>query len=94
MLDVHGGWANEDWEIDLFGSYVSSFNGFPDTAIAESSELIEIDGYFSFAGRVGYWLTDGVQVAVSGQNLITSPQQQTSLTEAERRAFLTLTANF
>jgi hypothetical protein len=56
--------------------------------------LVPVEAYVSLDGRVAYRLTDWATLAVSGQNLLQSPQQQTSGPAVERRVFATLNVNY
>jgi hypothetical protein len=48
----------------------------------------------SVDGRVAYRLTDWVTIAVSGQNLLQSPQMQTTGLAVERQIIAAVSVNF
>jgi hypothetical protein len=48
----------------------------------------------SLDGRVAYRLMDWATLSVSGQNLLQSPQKQTSGAAVERQVFATLSVTF
>jgi iron complex outermembrane receptor protein len=79
----------EDWELDFWGRYVS--------------ELPErgVDSYFTFDMRLGWRPTDGVELAIVGQNLVSSDQLEftpelvdTTPTEVQRAVYGKVTVNF
>jgi iron complex outermembrane recepter protein len=79
----------EDWELDFWGRYVS--------------ELPErgVDSYFTFDMRLGWRPVDGVELAIVGQNLVSSDQLEftpelidTTPTEVQRAVYGKVTVNF
>jgi iron complex outermembrane receptor protein len=86
------GWARGDWEVDTYLDYQSSTEGL--RFLGLGTALVPVGAYVSLDGRVAYRLTDWATIAVSGQNLLQSPQQQTSGPAVERRIFATLSANY
>jgi iron complex outermembrane receptor protein len=86
------GWASGKWEVDTHLNYQSDTFGLCRTLTGTA--LVPIGAYVSFDGRVAYRLTDWATIAVSGQNLLQSPQQQTSGPDVERRVFATLSVNY
>jgi iron complex outermembrane receptor protein len=79
----------EDWELDFWGRYVS--------------ELPErgVDSYFTFDLRLGWRPVDGVELAIVGQNLVSSDQLEftpelvdTTPTEVQRAVYGKVTVNF
>jgi iron complex outermembrane receptor protein len=79
----------EDWEFDFWGRYVS--------------ELPErgVDSYFTFDLRLGWRPVDGVELAIVGQNLVSSDQLEftpelvdTTPTEVQRAVYGKVTVNF
>jgi iron complex outermembrane receptor protein len=88
------GWSDGPWEIDAYASYVSAYSSrFGQTL----SENINVQGseYVTFGARVGYALTDGITVALSGKNLGQKYQRVTPVGyEADRQLYLTLTSAF
>lgn len=77
------------WEADMFLHYQSSTAGLRSTA--QGRFLVPVDAFASLDARLAYHLTDNITLALSGQNLIDSPQQQTSGPHVERQFFVTLT---
>jgi outer membrane receptor for ferrienterochelin and colicins len=86
------GWANGAWEADTYLTYQSNTLGLRTTGIATA--LVPVGAYISVDGRVAYRLADWATLAVSGQNLLQSPQRQTSGAAVERQVFATLSVNF
>jgi iron complex outermembrane receptor protein len=80
--NVAVGWANERWAVDGFVRFVddfASYNGNP---------LEPVDAYATVAGRVGYRMENGLEFALSGQNLLEDRQSQAKAASglmAERR---------
>lgn len=85
------GWSSGNWEVDTFLSYQSGVSGLRMTGL--STYLVPIGAYASLDGRLAYRLTDWATIAVSGQNLLQTSQQQTSGPFVERQVFATLTVN-
>jgi iron complex outermembrane receptor protein len=83
------GWNMGDWEADLFLHYQSNTSGL--RSMGQRRDLVPVGAYATADARLAYRLTDNVTLAVSGQNLIDSPQQQTSGPQVERQFFVTLT---
>ena len=92
LVKVGLGWTSDSWEADTYLDYQSSTFGLRTTGIATS--LVPVGPYVSLDGRVAYRLTDWAMLAVSGQNLLQSPQRQTSGPAVERRVFATISANY
>ncbi|HEX3486928.1 MAG TPA: TonB-dependent receptor [Micropepsaceae bacterium] len=88
------GWASGPWEIDGYLYYQSPTKGLASLPFNSGSFLTPVPDYLSFDARVGYRLTDWAILAISGQNLLESPQQQTSGPKVERSVFATLTVNY
>jgi hypothetical protein len=55
---------------------------------------VPVQAYVSADARIGYRLTEWATFAISGQNLLVSPQQQTSGPKVERRIFGTLSIEY
>jgi iron complex outermembrane receptor protein len=77
------------WEADMFFHYQSSTAGL--RSMGPARVLVPIDAYTSLDARLAYHLADNITLALSGQNLIDAPQQQTSGPQVERQFFVTLT---
>ncbi|HEX3483997.1 MAG TPA: TonB-dependent receptor [Micropepsaceae bacterium] len=88
------GWSGGHWEIDGYLYYQSPTHGLLPLPVLTASFLTPIPDYLSFDARIAYRLTDWATLAVSGQNLGSSPQKQTSGPAVERSVFATLTVNF
>jgi iron complex outermembrane receptor protein len=86
------GWARGDWEADTYLNYQSRTLGLRSTVTG--SALAPVGAYVSLDARIAYRLTDWATLAISGQNLLQSPQQQTSGPDVERRVFATLSTNY
>jgi iron complex outermembrane receptor protein len=86
------GWTSGSWEADTYLDYQSSTFGLRTTGFATA--LAPVGAYVSLDARVAYRLTDWATIAVSGQNLLQSPQQQTSGPAVERRIFATVSASY
>ncbi len=86
------GWTGGNWETDVYLDYQSANYGLQQSM--SGTALVPIGAYASVDGRVAYRLTDWATLAVSGQNLLQSPQRQTAGAMIERQVFATLSVNF
>jgi len=94
VVKANLGWASGRWETDAYVYYQSATRGLASLPVGVGSYLTPVPGYVSFDARVAYRLTDWATLAVSGQNLGQSPQQQTSGPKVERRVFATVTVTY
>ncbi|MEX2494703.1 MAG: TonB-dependent receptor [Woeseia sp.] len=89
------GWARDRWETDLYFHYQSGFSGITVGPLGLGSGLlIPVSSYVSLDGRLSYAISDRVVVAVSGQNLGSARQRQSSAPEVERTLFATFSMSF
>ena len=86
------GWTQVDWEADAYLGYQSNTSGLQQAMSGTS--LIPIGAYVSVDARAAYRLTDWATIAVSGQNLLQSPQRQTAGANVERQVFATLSVRY
>jgi outer membrane receptor for ferrienterochelin and colicins len=94
IMDASLGWAHGPWEINghlRYSSDHSSIRGIP--SLIPSGSLVHIPGYVTADARIACQLTDKLTLAVSGDNLLTASQRQTSSAAVERQVMLTLSAN-
>ena len=94
VVKANLGWASGPWEIDGYLNYQSPTQGLAGFPLGVASFLTPVPDYVSFDARIAYRLTDWATLAISGQNLGTSPQKQTSGPMVERSVFVTLTVNY
>ena len=92
LVKASVGWTQGDWEADAYASFQSNTSGLQPGGFG--TVLVPVGAYVSVDGRVAYRLTDWATLAVSGQNLLQSPQRQTSGAAVERQVFATLSVNF
>jgi iron complex outermembrane recepter protein len=95
VVKANLGWARGPWEIDGYlrhQSRTGSVQG--QSATAFNGILVRIPDYVSIDARAAYNITDNFTIALSGQNLLQSPQKQTSAPNVERRVYITATASF
>jgi iron complex outermembrane receptor protein len=86
------GWARGPWETDLYLQYqtdAESIRGSGTSILAY--RLVPIRSFVTMDARIAYRLTDHLTLSVSGQNILDSPQMQTSAAAVERSVFVTLT---
>lgn len=89
------GWSHGPWEVDAYLRYLSEFDSIRGSStLTPIGTLVRINGYANADARIAYRLTDNLTLAVSGQNLFTSSQRQTSAAKVERTVYATLTASF
>jgi len=84
VVKANLGWASGPWEIDSYFYYQSPTQGLSGLPFGTGSFLSPVPDYFSFDARIAYRLTDWATLAISGQNLGSSPQKQTSGPAVER----------
>ncbi len=98
VVNANLGWAQGPWEIDGYLRYESAFHGLRTAPgpnpIVPSGEIVRIADYVSVDARIAYRLTDNLTASLSGQNLLQSPQVQTSAPAIERSVQFAVTANF
>lgn len=89
------GWSDERWEVDGYLHYVSDFQTYAPVGIA-AAVLVRTPGYVSLGGRIGYQISDGLVIALSGQNLgrAHQPQGTAGGLQAPRRVILSLTKSW
>jgi iron complex outermembrane receptor protein len=88
------GWARGSWEADGYIYFQSATEGLAGLPSGAGSFLIPVPGFVSIDARLAYRLNDSMTLAISGQNLGVSPQQQTSGPKIERSVLATLTVNY
>ena len=93
VVKANLGWARGGWEIDSYFYYQSSTRGLESLPFNAGGFLSPVPDYLSADARIAYRLNDWATLSISGQNLLSSPQQQTSGPRVERRIFATLMFN-
>lgn len=94
VVNANLGWVRGSWEVDGYLRYESQFDSIQGlSAVLPGGILVQIPDYVSVDARIAYRINDHLTLAVSGQNLLQSPQRQTSAPEVERRVLVTLTGN-
>lgn len=89
------GWTHGSWAIDGYLRYLSEFDSIRGSStFVPVATLVRIPDYVTMDARIAWRLTDQLTLAVSGQNLLDSPQAQTSSAKVERTVQATLTADF
>ena len=79
-------WSRGPWEVDANLHYVGDYQ-FYDIV---NGALQPVEAYASLSSRVGYRATNGVTLALAGQNLLNERQKQTRGLEAERRVMFSI----
>jgi iron complex outermembrane receptor protein len=92
IVKANIGWAHDKWEIDLHSQYQSQTFGLVPNGLGAS--LTPISDWFSTDARVAYKVTDWATLALDGQNITQSTQQQTAGPKVERVVFGSVTFNF
>jgi len=85
--NVAAGWSNNAWSVDGFVRYVDDFASY------NGNVLEPVDAYATVAGRVAYRMENGLEFALSGQNLLDDGQAQAKSTSgllAERRMMFSI----
>ena len=94
VVNANLGWAHGPWEIDGYLRYLSEFDSIQgQSAFLPGGVLVRIPEYVSVDARIGYRVNEHLALAVSGQNLLQSPQRQTSAPDVERRVLVTVTGH-
>ena len=88
------GYAYEKWEADLMARWQSSFLDVRAPRTPGPLQLVSIDNYVTFNGRVGYRVTDNVTVALVAQQLTAPRLITTAGAPQERRLIASVTARF
>ncbi|WP_207483751.1 TonB-dependent receptor plug domain-containing protein [Arenibaculum pallidiluteum] len=93
-LSAELGYTHGKWEANLFGQYISSTD-----MLRSSSDFLtvgssNIPSSLTLAARVGYEITEGVQLAATGFNITQDSQRLTSGYPEERRILFSLSSNF
>ena len=86
------GWTQGNWEADAYLGYQSNTSGLRQTMSGTISA--PIGAYVTVDARAAYRLTDWATIAVSGQNLLQSPQRQTAGADVERQVLATLSVRY
>ncbi len=86
------GWAHDKWEVDLHTQYQSQTYGL--VGAGAGATLTPVSDWFAADARVAYKVTDWATLALNGQNITRSTQQQTAQPNVERVVFGSLTFNF
>jgi outer membrane receptor for ferrienterochelin and colicins len=95
VVKANLGWASGNWEADLYAQYESSFFGLASVnGVTTGANLVPIQGYLSADGRIAYQVDDWATIALEGQNITQSSQQQTAGPNVERRVFGSVTLKF
>jgi len=93
VVNANLGWSKGAREIDGYLRYQSRFDSIQGlSAFIPAGVLVRIPDYVSVDARVAYRINKHVTVAVSGQNLLDSPQRQTSAPAVERIVLFTVSA--
>jgi len=83
------GYTTGPWEFDTNAQYLTSRILF-----RLNTSRQESDGYTSVGGRIGYQITPGMTVALSGTDLTSPNTQESPYPDVERQVMLSLTAKF
>ncbi len=95
VVNANLGWSQGPWEVDGYLRYKSRFFGIQGGNLFDPvGSLVRIPDYVSVDARIAYRVTDNLTLAFSGQNLLQSPQKQTSAPEVERRVYVTASVGF
>ncbi|MCQ4158678.1 TonB-dependent receptor [Roseomonas sp. GC11] len=100
ILALRSGWTFEPVRIDGFLRYASMVSGYRATLRSLRSgaqadyEYMQVENTATLAARAAYPITPDLLLALEGSNLLTGHQRQGIGLEAERRIYLSLTAQF
>ena len=88
------GYTHGRLELDLLARWQSSYRDFQSTPVPLILRSVEVREYLSLDGRIGYRLTENLSLALSVQQLNSARQLQTAAPPVERRAIVSLSADF
>jgi outer membrane receptor for ferrienterochelin and colicins len=88
------GYTRGRWEMDLLARWQSSYRDVQSTLVPVLVQPVEVRNYLLLSGRIGYRLTDRVTAAFSVQQFNSARQLQTAGPPVERRAIVSVTAEF
>jgi outer membrane receptor for ferrienterochelin and colicins len=92
IVKANLGWTHGPWEIDGYLRYQSLSDGIQGTGgLLSFGTLVRIPDFVSTDARISYHITENLTLALSGQNLLQSPQKQTSAADVERSVYFTAT---
>ncbi len=95
VVNANLGWSRGPWEADAYLRYESEFQGIQNVnAFFPTGTLSSIPDYVSLDARLAYRLSENLTLSISGQNLLNSPQRQTSAAAVERQVFVSVAADF
>jgi len=83
------GWDDGPWTIDGYVHLVGDYRYYNTTSV-----LVPVKAYATLGGRVARQFGQGFTLALSGQNLGSDRQTQTTGLQVERRVFLSLTKSW
>jgi iron complex outermembrane receptor protein len=92
LVSARLGWGHEALRLDLYARYSTEMRGY--RLASPAIQPVSVGDYTSLSARAGYRLTDRLTVALEGSSLLHERQRQSIGTEAERRIFLSLRADF
>jgi outer membrane receptor for ferrienterochelin and colicins len=88
------GYTRGRLEMDLFARWQSSFRDFETGPVQLQLTPVEVRNYLLLSARVGYRLTDRITAAFSVQQFNSARQLQTAGPPVERRAIVSVSAEF
>jgi iron complex outermembrane recepter protein len=96
VLKANVGWTRDRWEADAYVRYLSRFEGVLGVAIggAGTAQLVPIPSHAAMDVRVAYAVNDRIAIELSGRNIASSMQRQTSAPDVERAVFATFAMTF
>lgn len=94
MLSGQVGFTEGKWEADMFGQYVSGTKMLFSTDGGMTTSLDEVDPYVMVSARVGYNVTDSLNLAVTAMNLTRDETEMTAGPAEERRVLFSITNRF
>jgi outer membrane receptor for ferrienterochelin and colicins len=88
------GYTRGRLEMDLLARWQSSYRDFQSTSVPLLLQPVEVRNYLLLSGRIGYRLSNHLSVALSLQQLNSARQLQTAGPPVERRAIVSVSAEF
>ncbi|MFT8246914.1 TonB-dependent receptor plug domain-containing protein [Roseomonas sp. BN140053] len=94
VVRLGGGYTLDRLEFDAQARWQSRYRDVTVDARTTQRRPVEVSNYLQLDARLGYRLTDNVEVSLTGQQINASRQLQAAGPPVERRVFLTLSTRF
>ena len=94
VIDVGGGWSDDNWEIDTAARFQSTFDGLMIHTSVPKFTFVQVGDYLTVDARVAYRITPNITLSVAGRGITMNTQKQTSIGTVDRQVFASIQATF